>query len=86
MGRNVSLDNELCHAHTENEVLVVTNEATLLMLLHVLMPRKSTNYYIWFHAPLHFMGIKNSTKACNTKKEPTHVSMIVFGYLGFYLL
>ena len=34
-----------------------------------------------FHVTLHFMGIKNSAKACNTKcactkKEPTHVSTI----------
>ena len=42
------------------------------------------NYYVWFHVTLHFMGIKNSAKACNTKsaiacntkKEPTHVSTI----------
>ena len=45
---------------------------------------KKDNYYVWFHVTLHFMGIKNSVKVCNTKsaiacnikKEPTHVSMI----------
>ena len=47
---------------------------------------KKVNYYVWFHVPLHFMGIKNSAKACNTKsrcaiasntkKEPTNVSTI----------
>ena len=28
---------------------------------------KKVNYYVWFHVTLHFMGIKNSAKACNTK-------------------
>ena len=36
---------------------------------------KKVNYYIWFRVALHFMGTKNITKACNTEKEPTHVSM-----------
>ncbi len=46
---------------------------------------KKVNYYVWFDVTLYFMGIKNSTKVCNTKsviawnteKEPTHVSTIV---------
>ena len=33
-------------------------------------------YYVWFHITLHFMGIQKSTNVCNTKKEPTHDSMI----------
>ena len=44
---------------------------------------KKANCYVWFHVTLHFMGIKKASKrvilksalACNTKKEPTHVSM-----------
>ena len=37
---------------------------------------KKVKYYVWFHVTLHFIGIKNIAKACNTKKESTHVSMI----------
>ena len=28
---------------------------------------KKVEYYVWFHVTLHFMLIKNSAKACNTK-------------------
>ena len=45
---------------------------------------KKVNQQVWFDVTLHLMGIKNSAKVCitkstlvcNTKKEPSHVSMI----------
>ena len=49
---------------------------------------KKVNYYVWFHITLHFMGIKNSVKVCNTAPR-FFVSVFKFrkhSGLGLYYL
>ena len=58
---------------------------------------KKVTYYVWFHITFHFVGIKGSAKACNTKSSIApkcviltkrgrlHDSAKAYGFLGFWL-